>query len=537
MNPVPRNSRAALKLAACFSSGLMLFCSFPPYSGWELAWVAFVPVLVLAFYSKPGEAFRWGLLSGAVFWLSTLSWLLRLGLTGPSWALAVSGWVLLSLYCALYSGLFLYSVAWVARLAGRTMEPALIVVIPLLWVGFEYLRSSLFGGFPWNAVGISQYRNLPVIQVAEIMGVYGVSAVVMLMNAGLSVTATQLIEVYRSGRRRRLHVELMVSMAVVFACVTWGYIRRVEISKELSELNPVTVSAIQPNVPQLRSWYEDFDTEVYEKLEFCTKRVADTRPDLIVWPETALPYAMEGSGENGLFVDGFVHLEVPILVGALELVEVDGETRCHNASFLYGKDGSLEGIYRKRHLVPFGEYIPFEDSLEILRRFAPLGYSCLPGKKGRIFKLMAPHGEVRFSPLICFEDVFAYLCRRDVLAGSRLMVNQTNDAWFDGSSEHIQHMSHCVFRCVENRVPGIRATNTGVTCLIDREGSVEYVSPGDMARETMAWKTGVVLVPGHDMNLTFYTRHGDAPFALPAGILAGAIAAAGAIQGRRKRNQ
>jgi apolipoprotein N-acyltransferase len=205
-----------------------------------------------------------------------------------------------------------------------------------------------------------------------------------------------------------------------------------------------------------------------------------------------------------------------------------------NSSILVGADGREGGQYNKRHLVLFGERLPFEDVFPFIQRLAPLGFSCAPGQTSTVFRLSKP--AVTFSSLICFEDTIALLARESVKNGARLLINQTNDAWFDGSSAAVQHMAHCVFRCIENRVPAVRSANTGVTCFIDALGRIEFFE--DKGRKTCfrGFAVGGVNVPPRNMALTFYTRNGDIPFAIPCGIFA-AIALAVVIRYKAKLDE
>jgi len=524
-------------------SAFLLAAAFPPIEGAEAAWVAMVPLLLLARFSSPLESFRMGFLGGLVFWLISLSWVLRLSQTWGPWPVVALGWVLLACYCALYMGAFLMTVSAILAHSARrrTREKpgadacnglvawhnpriaenlVFLAVVPLLWVGFEYLRSSLFTGFPWNTLGVSQYRNLAVIQVAEWGGVYAVSAVVMTMNAALMLTALRLAAVYRGRRPARLHVELMIGLLVCLLCWMHG-VRTVGVmrAEPCGEFVEIRVAAIQPNIPQLQKWPAEFASAIYERLELGTELALFGVPDLIVWPETSVPRCVKTDPQASDFVAAVSRDGAQLLVGSVEIEMQADKDRYYNSSFLF-VDGKIVQEYRKRHLVPFGEYLPFDKILGFVERLAPVGFSCTPGATSTVFRLRGPRAA--FSALICFEDIMAPLAREFVLGGARFLVNQTNDAWFDGSSAAVQHMSHCVFRCVENRVPAVRCANTGVTCFIDKTGLLDSTS-----REVL--KRGETRLVNHrtermivrdDMPLTFYTRYGDIPFALPCAIMA-----------------
>jgi apolipoprotein N-acyltransferase len=187
---------------------------------------------------------------------------------------------------------------------------------------------------------------------------------------------------------------------------------------------------------------------------------------------------------------------------------INTRTVYFNSSFLFDPERGLTQTYAKQHLVIFGEYIPLDDVYPWLRRLAPIEESFTAGSVQTVFRLdTSPRA---FAVLICFEDTVAALARRAVRAGARLLVNQTNDAWFDPSWASRQHMLQCVFRCVENRVPAVRSTNTGITCYIDRTGRViASLPPTRGQNQPPECLAQTVLLPGPEMPLTFYTRHGD----------------------------
>ena len=554
-----------LRTTAIVSSGVLLACAFPPFEEAVGAWFGLIPVIFLARHTPPRRAFFWGLGAGSVFWLISLSWLLRLAATGGPFVPVVFGWLLLAGYCALYVGAFTMTAAWwfdllTRRLDGRPLPAAsnvgLVVVLSLLWVGFEYLRSRLFTGFPWNTLGVSQYRNLAVIQVAEWGGVYAVSFVMMMMNAGIGLTILHLAQGWRrpSRTRRRVHVELMLGLLVFALCWMHGLraVRRLEAAGEEGSTE-WRVAAIQPNVGQLTKWTPEFEREIHRTLEEQTDYAAQFSPGLIVWPETAVPGDVLGDSPSCRLIERLSDHGAPLLVGAMEAVVENGEDHYYNSAFLFDRDGRLIGRYRKQHLVLFGEYLPLDRYLPILKTLAPLGISCSAGKTGTVFRLPArprsptesgkeQETEVRFSSLICFEDAFSELARRAVRNGARVLINQTNDGWFDGwlapGWAARQHLSHGVFRSVENRVPSIRSANTGVTCFIDSTGRIRDIYQLERERWKMrvsGFTVHAVTVPDAKMTPAFYTRYGDVPFALPCGVAA-ALAFILAVVDERRKN-
>jgi apolipoprotein N-acyltransferase len=336
-----------------------------------------------------------------------------------------------------------------------------------------------------------------------------VGAIPVLVNAGLAVTALRYVKGQaRIGRRP--HPELMLGMAAVLvAFVTGSNLARAP----LPPGTPLRVALIQPAIPQEEKWSEDSVALIYERLRTLTAQaVLFTRPDLVVWPETALPDDVKFSEPSYELVDALSRLGTPVLVGSMDAEYLEGRRPLfYNVSFLFDTNGMITAEYRKQHLVLLGEYIPYHDTIPLLRAMTPNMESFTAGTTATVMRVRAAAGgEAAFSPLICFEDTFAYLGRRAVRAGARLLINQTNDAWFDPSSASRQHQIHSIFRAVEHRVPVVRAANTGYTCAIDARGSVHDVLRGaDGGHDQPGFQLVTVEVPPAGHPPTFYTRHGD----------------------------
>lgn len=516
-------------------SAIFLFTSFPPFCEAQSAWVGLVPLLLITWYKKPRFSFYCGISAGMIFWLMSIAWLLKLGETGTTMPLAVLAWISLSAYSSLFLGCFMAVVSFVMSLSRRddsvssaSWKPnlwrlCLVFLVPVVWVCFEYLRCVLFGGFPWNPLGVSQFKNLSVIQVAQWGGVYAVSALIVVMNTALMFTGLRLADVYSRRRSERgPRIELMAGLIVCALC--WMYGTRICLNRSVDSADTeVRIALVQPNTPQLKKWDEDFEYNIYERLQKQTELARINKPAMIVWPETAVMRPLN----ECMVTQGFVRNladDIPVLAGSLETEEkISGDTSvsiCYNSSFLITRDG-IRKIYRKQHLVPFGEYVPFENNIAAIGRLVPLGFSCTPGNESTVFRVASgvdsSKRDVPFSVLICFEDTISGLARKSVIAGARFLVNQTNDAWFDGSWAALQHMSHCVFRCVENRVPAVRSANTGVTCFIDRFGAVSTLtgSQGSYGLNIEGFKVSSLIVPGDQMVFSLYTEYGDWLFAIP----------------------
>ena len=509
-------------------SGLLLALAFPGWEHFSLAFIGLVP-LMFAVQSVSLKRAAWlGLLCGMVFFMSSLSWMCRMTGTVDSVGMKISAvfsYLVLSLYCALYFVPFAVATAlgvqrkWVGdnlRLNLRFMFAAMAI-----WVGAEYLRGILFTGFPWNPLGVSQYRIPTLIQVASWGGVAFISALAVWMNAALFVTFRQYTHGTRT-RKYRAHLELMIGLAPIALCLAGGL--RI-LMKMPQHGEAVNVALIQPNIPQKTKWDPAMAAEINRRLNELTS--AATRlpgVDLVIWPESAIPEILYSSigFSHSPETKALIDVGVPLLAG-VNYCDV-ATTNLYNSSVLMDNYSVISGIYHKQHLVPFGEYVPIPG----VKKFTAVSWENTPGDESTILSLP----ELRpFSVLICFEDIVAPLARNAVQSGARWLVNQTNDGWFDPSAQSEQHMAHAVFRCVENRVPMARCCNTGVSCVIDAYGGVERVLDARSEGFTVA-----TLMPQPErFSSTFYTRHGDL-FARVC-TLAGAVAFYFLLTGGRRRRK
>lgn len=499
---IGRDPAYLVRLAAAVASALLLAAAYPPLEWSELAWLAWVPLLCAGFSRPPGEAFQLFWLAGWIFWGLNIFWL-----TEVTWF----GWLLLSMYCAIYTGSFGAVVALVRRRftahVSVFLHLGLMLALPMIWTGFEYLRAVLFTGFAWNPLGGSQFERIALIQLAQWTGVYGLSALVMGVNCAVALTVERYrLEGWRGGRA--WHPELMAAFLVLALVVSVGTRSRQRALAHPSV--PLRVALIQPDVPQYEKWSPEFVDMIYDRLEHLTTMAIDAgRPDLVIWPETAVPDYVRDSRRSYDLVQRLARRGAPILVGSMDIAWEDGGVpRYFNSAILFDAAGLLVEAYDKQHLVMFGEYVPLQRFLPFLRAMTPIEASFDAGNVSTIFEMEEP--PVPFSVLICFEDTVSHLARRAVRNGARLLVNQTNDAWFRKSSAARQHMTHSVLRAVENGVPVVRAANTGVSCGVDRQGRVHDVLADDTGNTFVKGFRIVELeVPSQDQPLTFYTRAGD----------------------------
>ena len=532
-----------LRIAGVVVAALVLWSVFTPAPmGSDGAWFALVPLLLMIRHTTPRRAFWLGWLGGTVFWLCSLTWLWRLIWNNGPWPLVVFGHVGLAVYCALYIALFALAAAHVWQVVHRlenlgTRLLAVAVAEPLLWVGAEYLRCVLLTGFAWNPLGAAQVDSLSVIQAASIGGVYAVSLLVMLGNSAATSMAERIYDTVRNrtfgehligGRLRG--VETFLPLLLLASAILWGRNREVNWTYQARAEPLWQVALVQPNAPCIFERGDTTEPAVRKTLLDLTAGISALSPDLVVWPETALIQSLPYDDfAVSLAHDGACAAGAPLLTGAVEYRPGTppryAERRFYNAAWLFSSNGVARGTYHKQHLVPFGEYIPGDRIIPALEKLSPVGFSCTAGTESTILRIPhrqlgegLPTDELTFSPLICFEDTVATLARNAVRRGARLLVNITNDAWFNGSVEPEQHMVQAVFRCVENGVPMVRAANTGVSCAISPVGLRQVLESNGRTSDFSGALPCVLAVPQHPLP-TPYTRWGDWILARPAALL------------------
>jgi len=440
---VLREIRKLNHVILAFFSGLLLSVSFPSLNVSLAAYLSFVPLFFALKGLTKREAFFVSYLAGFTFFLITIFWMRYVSILGG--LLLVS---ILAVFFGLFGIFFLYAIRYTLYA---------IFLVPAFWATLEYLRSNVFTGFGWALLGHSQYLNLPLIQISDITGAYGVSFFVMAVNVIIYILIER--DIKKGG-------QAFIIFLILISCVAgYGYFR---LSAPEGPKGSIKISLVQGNIPQYMKWDPDMRDHIWSRYSALTEMAAKDRPDLIIWPETSLPGYME---DEALFKEVAIiarETRSALLIGAPSYRE-QGDT-IYNTAFLIGNSGDIAQRYDKLHLVPFGEYIPFDKQIGFMRRFVnkPIG----DFEKGREYTVFELEDATRFSVLICFEDIFANLVRGFAKRRVDFLVNITNDAWFQKTPAPYQHAQSSVFRAIENRVPVVRAANTGLSCFIDRTGRI-----------------------------------------------------------------
>jgi len=470
-------------------SGLLLALSFPSPGFSILAWIALVPLLAAIHDKSSGSSFRLGFLSGFVAYAGIFYWLNIVMTTYGKLPLVVS--FFLSLVMAAYLALYVATAAALARFVEGRGIP-LHIGLPVFWVALEFLRAYFLTGFPWAILGYTQYRTLPLIQIADITGVYGLSFLLVLANVVLFRMARGITG--KSGIRYPLALS-GVLVVIIGVCIGYGF---VGLNAPESGAK-IRVALAQGNIPQDIKWNPAFQEETVAIYERLSRKVPRDGADLVVWPESSLPFFFEREPQYSARVSNLaMELNAALIVSSPALEKGVMRDRLFNSAFLINTDGTTLGRADKVHLVPFGEYVPMARLLPFVTKMVQGIGDFSPGET--ITPLAANFGKL--GMLVCFEGIFPEISREYVRKGAVMLVNITNDAWFGRSSAPYQHLSMSVFRAVENRVPLVRSANTGITAIIDSRGHITRMT--GLFHEALL--TGEVRAGSQ---MTFYTRYGD----------------------------
>lgn len=500
---------------------LLSSLSFPPVGAWWLGYVCLAPWLVCVCTALPSRrVYAASYLLGVAFYAANVSWL---------YAVTPPGYVALCLWFALS---FVFP-AWAVRHMFRRYSAPVALTFPLAWIAFEYLRGLTLAGFPWLYLGHTQYRNVTLIQVSDLVGVHGVSFFVAMVNGWLTDLLIQPILISsrgRSLRATRLALGTALTALIAAFMLTYGVIR---LSETESATRPgPSIAVIQQDFPATVSRESVDQADPFMMLRgyvALARRAAARSPDLIVMPETAWVAEL-----NREFLDASTDdLEAirqrrypkwtiqdlerqrkvlretsdaihalaaetgaTVVIGAHATEwrekEIPPRVERFNSAYVFPPNATrYSGRYDKMHLVLFGEFVPFRYSglhsvYEWLNSLTPWGaegieYSLGFGEQARRFQAAAPSQggrTYRFSTPICYEDVVTGVIRRFVGGGAEkqidFLLNLSNDGWFHHSSELEQHLAACVFRAVEYRVPVARSVNTGISAFVDSSGQIHH---------------------------------------------------------------
>jgi apolipoprotein N-acyltransferase len=479
------------KILAIFS-GLALTASFTPLRFDWIAWFALVPLLKSLEDESSSRAFFLGFIAGLTHYLTLLYWIIpTLQNYGYLHFLVSAGvLILFCLYLALYPALFSY-------LIHRMKDSRfLFFLIPSLWVSLELVRATALTGFPWCLLGYTQFNRLGLIQISDLLGVYGLSFLIILSNAVIYRLFFGRISIVK----RRLGWEVPGFMALLLSTLVYGQYRLGEVPDTSTAKRTIKVSIIQGNIDQSVKWDPTFQEKTIQIYQRLSRTTSGFKPDLTVWPETAMPFFFQ---EDRLFTTQVAEIASEttsnLIFGCPAYQRRPDGIEYFNRVYLLSGSGQIPEYYDKHHLVPFGEYVPLKRFLPFIHRLVQAAGDYAPGTE------LTPLGPSHLASgiLICYEVIFPELARTQTREGAKILVNLTNDAWFGKTSAPYQHLSMAVFRAVENRRPLIRAANTGFSAVIDSKGKI--IERSELFKEQVISKE-VELAPS---SISIYTRYGD----------------------------
>ncbi len=432
---------------------------------WPLLFIGLVPLLYISCCATIKQRLFWGLACGLCHFMLQLYWIVivlgRYG--GLPWFFSLPAFLLLALYMAIYFAVF-------AGIAGAIQQrwgnAIILYTLPAVWVGLDWLRAILFSGFPWMDLGYGFWQLPLAIQTVDLFGHYWITFVVVLINCLVFLFL-------QKGSKTKIFRHSLFIGAVVAIMLSYGKFRMQQLTDEFRDAQTVVIGIVQGNIDQSRKWSPDEQRgTVTTYLEESQKLIdEDKSPDLIVWPETALPFFPTRNPLFGQLQHFAEQNSVALLTGSPWFEVADYQTKnvdFYNSAFIVTPQGEYGDIYFKSHLVPFGEYVPLKKLLPFI---APLVEAVGDFSPGRVEKPLQSKA-IRSGILICFESIFPEIARKWVDNEANLLVNLTNDAWYGRSSAPSQSMAMSVYRAVETRRSLIRSANTGISAFVDPLGRV-----------------------------------------------------------------
>ncbi len=500
-----RNPQLGWSLAVFVLTVVLTYVSFPPISGGEFAFAFAVPAILWAHRAPPFRIFALTVLGAqAVAWIGLLGWLHHV-----TWV----GLFLLGPFIGLLIGVWYLAVWWtMPRLRGHRQFVRIIAVFGLagLWVVLEWTRGMIFGGFPWLSLASSQWLRPFMLQMAAYTGAWAVSFVLIVFNLGIGAFTHRVFFEGVAGLRKR-SPEFTISLLVLMGA-TLPYVGDV-LHQQRHKL--LRVALVQPYIPQGEKWDGAKAQEILrtiEKIAFDANEAS--LPDVIFWPEASVPWPLKKDPLMDEWVESVARRTgKPLLLGAVAVDNpgVPNEIWRNGAFVVDPKSGVHYPGYAKRHLVPFGEYIPLRSVFGWLEKVVPIGGDFIPGDSAQPLPLKVGNATVSVGVLVCYEDLFPALALESSRAGAEVLAVLTNDAWYGEGGAAYQHAASSVLRAVENRRPVIRCGNGGWSGWIDEFGNIRANLRDE--NDTIYFRGQKTVTVTRDQRwvgrASFYMEHGD----------------------------
>lgn len=548
-------SRRIIAALLILFSGWVMNWAYPPMNWSFLAWVALIPLYWIAVNGTVFQAWRCGYYWGLTWGFTTFFWLREINQVIPflmapvialypaCWAASIPffrRWLLLPVEVQLNG----YEAEQQAPTPGLFRLMTLVFTLAGWWCVFDWLRCMML---PWNYLGNTQWQNLPIIQIAEFTGVYGITFLVVAVNIATAISIRICLEQRRRSEKVALPSIFFVTLSIVAAVLLYGcYLQAKHTGK-----GDIVFKAglVQGDISQRRFATYEQAREALDVYLGLSMQLAQQRPDIIIWPETAIPYPFRGT--HPLSVDYRNQIKnliennnIPMLVGTIDYVPnpffKDAVPLTYNSAFQFDTSAKVVDRFDKIHLVPFGEYVPFRKYLpDAIIKIIDMNRDVTPGKKYTPLQILPG---VKAGVGICFEDTISYIAGIEMQHGANLLLVVTNDAWYPKSSEPEQHLANAIFRSVETRLPMLICGNNCNSSLIKPNGFIAYDLTGNAAEKKLTpyvrgRKTGIIPVRlEENPPVTFYAAFGNV-FVFASAMLAMVVFFYCAWQWREKKNK
>lgn len=471
-------------------SGLLMPLAFPSFCLSFIAWIGLVPLITAVFKSSPAKGLILGTISGTIFHLGLVYWVTVSMTSYGKLPLAVS--ILVLILFAFVLSVFISIPICLSCYVKKHLNFSFLLTLPLFWTASEYIKSWFLTGFPWENLGYSQFNVLPVIQIADITGVYGITFIIVFTNCTLFCLLKSL-----TTDKKIPYPELSALILLLVITLLYGQNRLNSIDK--NQGSPIKISLVQPNIPQDIKWDPKYLKKTLEKLDRLSVKSSPDQPDIVIWPESATPFFFQTDEMHKKTVEKIVKkINAYLLLGSPSWEISFGKSQFFNSAFLISPKNTIKGKYNKIHLVPYGEYIPLKTLFPFINKMVEGIGDFASGST--VKNLSIPSSS--FAAIICYEIIFPDLVRRFVKNGAGFIVNITNDAWFGSTSAPYQHLSMCSLRAVENRRYVARAANTGISAFISPDGQI--------FKQTKIFTDNSITAIIHKRtDKTFYSSYGD----------------------------
>ncbi len=461
-------------------SGILVGLSYPPLHLGFLAWFGLIPLIHVLLNIKPRQSIPLTFLASITANFISLYWI---GFNSGAGFLPV----LASLIGAvIYLGIFWSGFGFLVSFIESKSSKGLLA-LPFTWVSMELIRSIGALGFPWINLGLTQTEYLPLVQIADITGSYGISFWIILINIGF----------YLSIISKNSLKYLILTSAMFLLVLSFGLIRINTIEDVNTDF--VSIAITQPNINPDEKWELESREEIFSLMHGFLDSALNLDADLVMWPESAVPaYLRLSSHRRRPITNKLEKYNVPLLSGTVDrIINKDGEKIYHNSTIFIKPDRTIK-MYHKIHLVPFAEYIPLSSKFTSLKKLNFGQGNFTQGTEYTVFEL----DSVRFSNIICYESSMPAIVRKLIKNGAQFITIQANDGWLGNSAGPYQHFELARLRAIENRVPIVRCANTGISGVIDPTGIVKHKIP---LGEKSIIKAEILPA----QKLTFYTKYGE----------------------------